>query len=95
MAFPVVVGRAAAAQSRAQRLRMAATLANSSSSPAALGPQGDPRKPTSYRQACTPISAGYLLTVKYHAICCKPVVVLFWSRGLPARSLAPVLTTAL
>ncbi len=36
----------------------------------------------------------YWLTVKDHAFCCKPVVELFWSRGLPATSFAPVLTTA-
>ena len=33
--------------------------------------------------------------MKVHAFICKPVVVVFWSRGLPATSLAPVLTTAL
>jgi hypothetical protein len=34
------------------------------------------------------------LTMKNYTICCRPVVVLFWSRELPAKSLAPVVTTA-
>ena len=37
----------------------------------------------------------HLLTVKEHAFCCKPVVELFWSRGLPDISTASVVTTAL
>src|SRR5918992_797491 len=37
----------------------------------------------------------YLLTVKDQVFCCKPVVVVFWSSWSPARSLAPVVTTAL
>jgi hypothetical protein len=40
-------------------------------------------------------SALYWLTVKGQAFCCKPGLVVFWSRGLPATSFAPVLTTAL
>lgn len=37
----------------------------------------------------------YWRTVKSHAICGEPVTVLFWLRELPAKSLAPVVTTAL
>ena len=33
--------------------------------------------------------------MKDHAFCCKPAVVVFWSRGLPATSLAPVVITPL
>ena len=37
----------------------------------------------------------YLLTVKDHTFCCKPALVVFWSRDLPATSFAPLVTTAL
>ena len=33
--------------------------------------------------------------MKVHAFGCKPAVVVFWSRGLPATSLAPVVITPL
>ena len=39
--------------------------------------------------------ALYFLTVKDHTFCCKPLAVRFWSRDLPATSLAPGLRTAL
>jgi hypothetical protein len=50
-----------------------------------------PRPPL--RFPTTPVL--YFLTVKNHAISREPVLVVFWSRGLPARSVASVVTTAL
>ena len=51
--------------------------------------------PSRYALAQRTFFALYLLTVNDHTFCCKPLVVRFWSRDLPARSLAPGLTTAL
>src|SRR4028118_708962 len=37
----------------------------------------------------------FFFTVKTHRFCCKPALAVFWSRGLPAASFAPLVTTAL